>query len=166
MVVDPGSGRMVPNPIRTSDGTAFGVTMEDPVVAALNRRIASLSGTPSENGEPLQLLRYRAGAEYKPHLDALPPGSGNQRILTVIVYLTQDYEGGETVFPRSGLSFRGGIGDALMFANVLPDGQPDPLSVHAGLPVATGVKTIATRWIRERPFTFPAPAPATGTRFD
>ena len=140
--------------------------MEDPVVAALNRRIAALSGTPYANGEPLQLLRYRPGAEYKPHLDALPPGSGNQRILTVIVYLSDAYEGGETQFPRTGLTIRGRAGDALMFANVLPDGTPDPLSVHAGLPVRRGEKTIATRWIREEVFTYPAPVPATGSRFD
>lgn len=165
VVVDPATGRMVPNPIRTSDGAAFGVTMEDAAVAAINRRIAALSGTPYANGEPLQLLRYRPGAEYKTHLDALPPGSGNQRILTVIVYLSDDYEGGETVFPRAGLTVRGRAGDALMFANVLPDGTADPSSIHAGLPVRSGVKAIATRWIREQAFTFPPPVPATGDRF-
>lgn len=165
VVVDPATGRMVSNPIRTSDGAQFGVVRDYPVVSAINRRIAALSATDLDQGEPLQVLRYRPGAEYKPHYDALPAG-GNQRVATVLVYLTDDYEGGETAFLRTGLSFRGRKGDALLFRNVRPDGRPDPMSLHAGLPVRSGVKTIATRWIRERPFTFPPPEPVTGARFD
>jgi prolyl 4-hydroxylase len=164
MVVDPDSGRMIPHPIRNSEGAYFGVTQEDPVINALNRRIAALSGTVQDQGESLQVLRYRPGMEYKPHLDALA-GETNQRILTCLVYLTDGYEGGETCFLETGLSFKGRRGDALLFANVLPDGRPDPEARHAGLPVRRGVKTIASRWIRARPFVYPPPVPATGDRF-
>ena len=164
MVVDPATGRLIPHPVRTSEGAHFGVTQEDLAVSALNRRIAALTGTGPAQGESLQVLRYRPGMEYKPHLDALP-AEPNQRILTVLVYLTDDYEGGESHFLSSGLSFKGGRGDALMFWNVLPDGRPDPAARHAGLPVRRGVKTIASRWIRARPFVYPPPVPATGNRF-
>jgi prolyl 4-hydroxylase len=165
VVVDPTTGRMVPNPVRKSDGATFGVLQEDAVVSAINRRIACLTGTALDSGEPLQVLRYRPGDEYKAHFDALPPG-GNQRIATVLVYLNDGYEGGETAFLRTGASFRGRKGDALLFLNVQADGAPDPMSLHAGLPVRRGEKLIATRWIRERAFTYPAPEPATGSRFD
>jgi prolyl 4-hydroxylase len=136
----------------------FGVYAEDLVVNALNRRIAALSGTGIDQGEPLQLLRYRPGGEYKPHMDALP-AEPNQRILTVLVYLSDDYEGGETAFPNAGLSFRGRTGDALLFRNTGADGRPDPLSLHAGLPVARGIKYLASRWIRANRFTYPPPRP-------
>lgn len=157
-VVDPKTGRMVPHPVRSSDAATFGVFAEDLVVNALNRRIAAVSGTRPDQGEPLQLLRYRPGGEYKPHMDALP-AEPNQRVLTVLVYLSEDYEGGETSFPRTGLSFRGRAGDALIFRNAGPDGRPDPLSLHAGLPVAKGVKYLASRWIRAGKFTYPPPKP-------
>ncbi|WP_158266280.1 2OG-Fe(II) oxygenase [Allosphingosinicella deserti] len=156
VVVDPQSGRLIPHPIRTSDNTQFGVYAEDMVVNAINRRIAAISGTAPEQGEPLQLLRYRAGGEYRAHMDALP-GEPNQRVLTVIVYLNDGYEGGETTFVRRNVTFRGRPGDAILFANVTSDGRPDPEAQHAGLPVTKGIKLIATRWIRGARFTFPAP---------
>jgi prolyl 4-hydroxylase len=158
VVVDPATGRMVPHPVRSSDASMFGVFAEDLVINAFNRRIATLSGTRLEQGEPLQLLRYRAGGEYRAHMDALP-SEPNQRVLTVLVYLSDDYEGGETVFPRIGLSFRGRTGEALLFRNAGADGQADPLALHAGLPVTKGLKYLASRWIRAERFTFPPPLP-------
>jgi prolyl 4-hydroxylase len=158
VVADPATGRMVAHPVRTSDAAMFGVHSEDLVVNALNRRIAALSGTRLDQGEPLQVLRYRPGAEYKPHLDALPAES-NQRILTVLVYLSDDYQGGETHFPGTGLSFRGRSGDALLFRNAGADGRADPLALHAGLPVVSGTKYLASRWIRADRFTYPPPPP-------
>ena len=158
VVVDPASGQMIPHPVRTSDGAVFGVFAEDLVVSAINRRIAALSGTGLGQGEPLQLLRYRPGAEYRAHMDALP-SEPNQRVMTALVYLSDDYQGGETRFLRTGLDFRGRTGDALLFRNAREDGSPDPMSLHAGLPVTRGVKHVASRWIRARAFTFPPPRP-------
>ncbi|HYJ81310.1 MAG TPA: 2OG-Fe(II) oxygenase [Allosphingosinicella sp.] len=158
VVVDPATGRMAPHPVRTSDAAMFGVHGEDVAVNAINRRIAAASGTRPAQGEPLQVLRYRPGGEYKPHLDALP-AEANQRILTCLVYLSDDYEGGETHFPRTGLSFRGRTGDALLFQNAAADGRADPLSLHAGLPVTRGTKYLASRWIRSERFTYPPPRP-------
>ncbi|HYI40621.1 MAG TPA: 2OG-Fe(II) oxygenase [Allosphingosinicella sp.] len=158
VVVDPITSRTIPHPIRRSEGAVFGVYAEDLVVNALNRRIAALSGTRLDQGEPLQLLRYRPGGEYKPHMDALP-AEPNQRVLTVLVYLSDDYEGGETRFPHTGLSFRGRAGEALLFRNAGADGRSDPLSLHAGLPVTKGAKYVASRWIRADRFTYPPPKP-------
>jgi prolyl 4-hydroxylase len=158
VVVDPATGRMVPHPVRTSDAAVFGVYAEDLVINAFNRRMAALSGTRPDQGEPLQLLRYRPGGEYRAHMDALP-AEPNQRVLTILVYLSDDYKGGETVFPRIGLSFRGQTGDALLFRNAGADGRGDPLTVHAGLPVLNGSKYLASRWIRAQRFSYPPPRP-------
>ena len=164
LVVDPRSGRSIPHPIRRSDGAMFGVLDEDLVVNAINRRVASLSGTGTEQGEALQILRYRPGGEYRAHMDAVP-GTDNQRIATVIMYLNEDYEGGETRFLASGLSIRAKKGDALLFRNVTASGAPDSRTQHAGMPVTKGTKLIATRWIRQRRLVFPPPVPATANRF-
>jgi prolyl 4-hydroxylase len=158
VVIDPQTGRHLRNPIRTSDGMAFPFVDENPAVHALNRRIAAVTGTEAAQGEPLQILRYRPGQEYKPHFDAVA-GDPNQRILTVLVYLNDDYEGGETLFLKTGLRFRGRRGDALMFRNASADGRADELAQHAGRPVIAGEKLICSRWIRQRPFLLPPPRP-------
>ena len=151
MVVDPATGRFQHDPIRISDTTPFPWIRENPLVHALNRRFAAASGTKVEAGEPLQVLRYRSGQQYRAHMDAIPDAD-NQRVLTLIVYLNAGFGGGETRFLQTGTSFVGAPGDALLFRNADEDGRPDPLSQHAGLPVTSGEKIIASRWIRQRPF--------------
>lgn len=156
-VVDAATGRPRPDPVRTSEGMNFGSGEMDVVVAALIRRMHRAAGTAPECGEPLHILRYAPGQEYRPHLDALP-GVANQRAWTALVYLNDGYEGGETLFPELGLSVRAQAGDALIFRNVDFAGRGDPRTRHAGAPVTDGVKWLASRWIRERPFDPFAPA--------
>lgn len=150
VVVDPQTGQLRPHPVRTSEGAMFPWASEDLVIHALNRRIAAASGTDVAAAEPLQVLRYSPGQQYHPHLDALPFGD-NQRIYTMLVYLNDGYGGGETQFTRTGLTFAGRAGDALLFRNSTPSGEPDEMTQHAGLPVVRGEKYLASRWIRERP---------------
>jgi prolyl 4-hydroxylase len=142
--------QFVEDPIRDSDAAGFTSLLEAPAIHALNRRIAAASGTSVSQGEPLQLLRYGVGQQYRRHLDAIP-GLGNQRQLTMIVYLNDDYQGGETLFTATGLAVRGRLGEGLLFRNALPDGRPEDASQHAGCPVTHGTKLIASRWIRQRP---------------
>ena len=143
-----GIGR--PDPIRTSHGAPFLPHEEDLVVQALNRRIAAATGTETGNAEALYVMRYTPGQEYRPHLDALP-GLANQRELTAIAYLNDAFEGGATAFPELDLSLRLGPGDLLVFRDSGPDQEPDMRMRHAGEPVASGEKWIATRWIRHGP---------------
>ena len=154
VVVDPATGRQVRDPVRVCDSAGFPWPLENPAIHALNRRLAAASGTAPEQGEPLQVLRYRTGGEYKPHFDAIP-GFDNPRTMTFLVWLNEDYEGGETFFPTPGLKLKGRTGDAILFRNAGPDGRRDAAAGHAGLPVARGEKRIASRWIRARPFEMP-----------
>lgn len=150
LVVDPLTGEQVPNPVRTSHAAFFPLMAESPAIHALNRRLAAASGTKVEQGEPLQVLRYSPGQEYRPHLDAIAD-IDNQRILTFLVYLNDDYGGGETEFLAAGLKVKGAKGDGLLFRNADVAARPDPRAKHAGLLVDSGEKYLASRWIRERP---------------
>jgi prolyl 4-hydroxylase len=143
------SGQEVRDTIRTSDGAGIYWLIEDPAIHALNRRVAKATGSSYDQGEPLQVLRYVPGQEYRPHFDFLE-GVDNRRPWTALIYLNEDYEGGATRFIKTGLEVRGNTGDVLVFGNGGPDGKRDPLSQHAGLPVTAGTKYLATRWIRER----------------
>ncbi len=155
LIFHEGQKRFVRDPIRDSDAAGFQLVTEWPFVHALNRRIAAATGTEIAQGETLQLLRYAPGQQYRPHLDAVP-GMANQRILTALVFLNQEYQGGETDFLDLGLAVKGRTGDMLLFANALPDGRPDPRTRHAGRPLIAGTKLIASRWIRQRPPEDPA----------
>jgi prolyl 4-hydroxylase len=146
--VNDSQGRQVADPIRTSDGATLHWMIEDPAVHALNRRLAGATATQWEQGEAIQILRYKPGQQYRPHFDFVR-ASENQRVLTALVWLNDDYEGGETAFLKTGLNVRGRKGDALIFRNALPDRSVDPMSEHAGLPVTRGTKYLASRWIRE-----------------
>jgi prolyl 4-hydroxylase len=149
-IIDPATGRWVPHPIRTSDAAAIGPVHEDLVVRAINTRIAASSGTTVAQGEALTVLRYRPGQEYRPHFDTIH-GTDNQRIATMLIYLNGGFAGGETHFPVPDVTVTPRGGDAVLFFNTLADGRPDPASRHAGLPVRSGAKWLATRWIRTRP---------------
>lgn len=141
-------GRAIADPIRTSDGATLHWMVEDPAVHAINRRLAAASGTDWDQGEALQILRYTSGQQYRPHYDFVRAAE-NQRVLTVLVWLNDDYDGGETTFVKTGLTLRGRKGDALIFRSALADRSLDPLSEHAGLPVTRGAKYLASRWIHE-----------------
>jgi prolyl 4-hydroxylase len=152
MIIDEATGRPMPHPVRTSFSTNFAPDTEDLVIHALNRRIAKATGTDQESGEPLHVLRYAPGQEFRPHLDAIA-GESNQRMWTAIVYLNEGFEGGETDFPELDIRTLGSKGDALIFRNASPAGEADLRARHAGLPVTRGVKWIASRWIRQRAYT-------------
>lgn len=151
MVADPRTGRLIDHPIRTSSAAVLGPTRETLPLQAILRRLAAATGTAVEQGEPLNVLHYAPGQQYRDHVDTLPH-EPNQRIKTALMYLNSGYAGGETHFALSRLSVAGGGGDAVAFDNVLPDGTPDPRSRHAGLPIRQGTKWAATRWIRARPY--------------
>ena len=146
-VADGGRGERV-DPVRTSEEVTIHPLIEDPAVHAINRRLAALSRTSVDQGEPLQLLRYKIGQQFRPHVDAI--SGDNRRPFTVLLYLNDGYAGGETLFVRTGLEVKGRTGDVLVFSNLGEDGSAEPLSAHAGLPVREGIKFIASRWIRER----------------
>lgn len=150
MIADPRTGRQVAHPIRRSSAAVIGPTRETLPIQAIQRRIAAATGTDVRQGEPLSVLHYAPGQEYRAHMDTLPL-EPNQRIATALLYLNAGYAGGQTHFPALGVTVVGQLGDMIAFDNVRHDGLPDPASQHAGLPIQRGVKWMATRWIRARP---------------
>jgi prolyl 4-hydroxylase len=71
--------------------------------------------------------------------------------MTFLLYLNDDYEGGETEFPVIGLRWKGRKGEGLFFWNVQPGGAPDERTLHAGAPVSRGEKWVLSQWIEGRP---------------
>ncbi|HEY4030469.1 MAG TPA: 2OG-Fe(II) oxygenase [Caulobacteraceae bacterium] len=144
---------------RHSSAPLFRYTDMDLVTEAVAHRACALAGMPAANAEALQVLNYQVGEYFAPHADFLSPEfeghaatlrNNGQRVFTVLIYLNDDLEGGETEFLRLGLRHRGKKGDALMFRNVDALGQPDPRTQHAGLPPTQGEKWLLSVWILDR----------------
>eukprot|EP00897_Mesotaenium_endlicherianum_P002265 jgi/Mesen1/2066/ME000150S01151 len=155
--------------IRTSSGT-FLNARQDPsgALAWIERKIAKVTMVPVNHGEAFNVLRYEIGQKYNSHYDTFNPDEygpqSSQRIASVLVYLTDVEEGGETMFPFEnwenmdsnydfkaciGLKVKPRQGDALLFWSVYHNGTIDKTSAHGSCPVVRGEKWVATKWVRD-----------------
>lgn len=167
-VVDVTTGKGVKSDVRTSSGMFVNSEeRKSPVIQAIEKRISVFSQIPKENGELIQVLRYEASQYYRPHHDYFSDTfnlkRGGQRVATMLMYLTDGVEGGETHFPQAGegqcscggnivrgLCVKPNKGDAVLFWSMGLDGNTDPNSIHSGCPVLKGEKWSATKWMRQK----------------
>ncbi len=133
----------------------------DPFVKRIQRRFDDLLGIEPSHGETIQGQRYLPGQQFQPHTDWFPDGTqywneekvrGGQRCFTAMVFLNAVEEGGHTQFPRLGLSIEPKPGALLLWNNADRKGVPNPWTIHAGMPVVSGVKYIVTKWYRTLPW--------------
>ena len=91
------------------------------------------------NREPIQVLEYVQNQKYTYHVDASPVPSSNEyhRKISVIIYLTNDFEGGHTKFLHK--KYKPPVGHALIF----PSNWCYP---HTGTMVTKGKKRVAVTW--------------------
>jgi hypothetical protein len=103
------------------------------------------------NAEAWQLTQYGPDQFYKSHYDyfhneAQLKGKTN-RVATFILYLNDDFTGGETSFSKLGIKVNPRLGAGLYFTYPI-DSPTKDLTFHAGESVISGVKRIATLWLR------------------
>ena len=146
------------DPGRTNQFALLNFVNADAIVEVMRHRIANLIRAPLTCLETSQVLNYGVGQEFVLHCDFLDPqllrdeiARNGQRVATVLIYLNESFEGGETSFPRLGLNHRGRTGDALVFGNVDAAGAPDARTQHAGCPPTLGEKWVFSQWVRDRP---------------
>ncbi|KAM1012265.1 hypothetical protein ACFX2I_042418 [Malus domestica] len=165
-VVDSKTGKSKDSRVRTSSGM-FLKRGRDKIIRDIEKRIADFTFIPVEHGEGLQILHYEVGQKYDAHfdyfLDEFNTKNGGQRVATLLMYLSDVEEGGETVFPaakgnissvpwwnelsecgKQGLAVKPKMGDALLFWSMRPDATLDPSS---GCPVIIGNKWSSTKWM-------------------
>lgn len=156
---DSQSGALLQDGGRSNSAAELTLERFDMVLAFLRARIAALADLPTSALESSQILHYDVGEQFAPHHDFLDisfpalaqeVARNGQRALTLLIYLNDDYEGGETAFPMLGTSFKGRKGDALIFWNLLPDGAPDRRTLHAGTSPTKGEKWLFSQWMRVR----------------
>jgi prolyl 4-hydroxylase len=130
--------------------------LDDASVRQVDRKICAALGMAEAWAEPTQGQHYDPGGEFKAHTDYFEqyeltnfstPTLG-QRSWTFMVYLNEPEAGGETAFVNVGLVVKPRLGMAVIWSNLLPDGRPNPDTLHHGMPVRSGHKDIITKWFR------------------
>lgn len=141
-------------------GLCFELPIEgEPLLEALRGRLERLMGYESGLGYTFRVRRYGPGNGHPPHLDCYG-AEGFELLATSMLVLSAPESGGHTGFPRAApepCSVPPVAGRALVWFNHLPDGRPDPASLHVGEEVKAGEKVVLL-------YFFYAPAPIAAVR--
>jgi prolyl 4-hydroxylase len=144
---------------RTNTWAQFNVTHADLVSVLVQVHICANTGVAFRQLEPLSVLHYGVGEQSTEHFDFIDPltphyehevAAKGERIVTFLLYLNDDYEGGQTEFVTLGIAHKGQRGEGLFFVNALENGMPDRRTLHAGRPPTRGEKWVVSQFIRNR----------------
>lgn len=106
------------------------------------------------NLEQLQLVYYDTGGYFKPHHDTTKDTNIDtivtSREYTLLIYLNDIEEGGETVFPYLNLEIKPKKGKGILFRTLDDNDEIIEESLHGGKPVIKGEKWICNKWIHNR----------------
>lgn len=121
-----------------------------PVIASAYREAEKFYDVQVEWFEFPEMLRYAKGGHYVPHADAENWDSrtgrwlrGLDRDLSIIIYLNDQFEGGQLDFPNFGFRIRPRAGLLACF-------PADHRYVHTARPVESGVRYILVSWAAVR----------------
>lgn len=90
--------------------------------------------------EGFQLLKYGVDGHFGSHHDTYP---GSNRAISVLIYLNDDYEGGEVEFVHLNLKMKPKAGTVILF-------PPNYPYRHIAHPVTKGTKYSIVTWLHER----------------
>jgi hypothetical protein len=103
--------------------------------------------------EGLQVTQYQSGQHFLSHEDAFPvqlaqEETGFQRVATLLIYLNDVDQGGETCFDLLNVAVKPRKGGALLFFPAFTDGEcaSDPRTLHTASD-AVDVKWVTQQWV-------------------
>lgn len=140
--------------MRTSETAFF---TDKGSLPAIEKKVCDTLAIPLQYSERGQLQQYKPGTYFKEHQDYFhypwdkDELRGGQRTWTMMIYLSDVEEGGETNFPTVGQKFTPKKGTAVVWASMKDGGVMDERTLHEGMPVKKGVKNIVTIWLRDTP---------------
>lgn len=158
LVYDAVERREVAHEMRTNTAANFDFATLDVVQLLVQARMARTISQRMQQLEAPMILHYEVGQQIKPHFDFIDTAAPDyaqqireqgQRMITFLLYLNDDYEGGETTFPELGIVNRGRRGEGLYFINSRADRSADRQMLHTGSPPTRGEKWLVTQFVRD-----------------
>lgn len=148
------------HPGRTSSHIFLPTTND--LLKKIDNIVWSYLNIPPSHFEELQVVNYKSTQKYNSHYDACDPIDplciadierfGSLRFATFIIYLNDDFTGGETEFPKHDFKAKPKTGKAVLFFNLNDDNTKQRInSLHGGLPPTRGEKWMCNKWIRLKP---------------
>lgn len=129
--------------------------IDNKFITEIDERICKLIGIDSMYGEVIQGQYYEVGQEFKAHTDYFEINEYDlhcsvlgQRTYTIMIYLNEVEQGGETRFAKVGCEFKPMTGTAVIWNSLNADGSPNVNTLHQAKPVINGHKAIITKWFR------------------
>lgn len=89
---------------------------------------------------PLSISKYSTGKSMGPHVDDY--NNGDDPNISVVLYLNDNYEGGEINFPNQNIKIKPEAGSIVIFPSVEP-------YYHESLPVISGIKYMSPGFWRK-----------------
>jgi len=134
-----------------------------PLVNKIMKLSEKYSGFSTNTQESLQVVKYDIGGKFDSHYDACVSGKDSvncknmngesgQRRTTFMIYLNDDYEGGETEFYFLNKKIKPKTGKAILFKNTDEYDNVILQSYHSGNPVINGNKWICTVWSHQNKY--------------
>jgi prolyl 4-hydroxylase len=138
------------------------IDRNDPNIKPIIEKVCAIEKLPFENAEDLQVVEYEPNGFYNEHHDSCCDDDktcktfikdGGHRVATMLIYLTDDFEGGGTSFPKLRLKLKPKKYSGILFHPLEESREKcHPHALHAGLPVKSGKKYVANVWLRQREF--------------
>jgi prolyl 4-hydroxylase len=147
---------------KTRDSRQHWINKNDKLVKHIYKNASEMFKFPLENTEDFQVVNYKNKQFFNQHYDACCDKNkhcldfiktGGQRVLTILIYLNDEFTGGYTEFPNLNLKIKPKKGKAVIFYSLATNtNKCHPYALHAGLPIENGEKWIANIWVRERKY--------------
>lgn len=92
------------------------------------------------NDTGYQINKYEINQFYNYHVDNAPNLNNENRVLSIVIYINDDYEGGELEFPF--YTYKPSKGQGIFFPS-------DWLYPHRSCPISNGIKYSIVTWLYE-----------------
>lgn len=165
-IIELSNNKLVPSKIYTENEDLYSTDsrksqqcwLEDDndIIKNISERVKKQTNTVNNYQEILQVVNYPIGGFFTPHYDACDGDStycdrmntkGGPRLWTILFYLNDNFEGGETVFPNINRVVKPKKGKAVIFKNINDNRIIIKQALHGGEPIKSGEKWIANKWI-------------------
>ena len=139
------------------------------IFSKIREFISIETGLPKENQEFISCIRYGENGSYHEHYDTFIYPShalaknidtqffydsnmsqGGHRKYTSIIYLNDDFSGGETYFAKLNKTIKPETGKIVLWKNIKENNEIDELMFHTGKSVLSNEKWILVIYIREK----------------